>query len=225
MNKASRFIKWTNKIKNLLFRKKSFALIKNNSRILLYAGDVPEMPQYKKFIGLSLTKNDCNHIKHDIIKKHDLNDNSVDIYQAEDVMEHIPYSMLKEVINDIYRILKPGGVFRLSVPDYACDILHNRSRKNATGEIVFDPEGGGHFINGKVVDGGHVWFPRYKIVSDLIKNSQFTNVKFYHYYDEAGKPVTHPIDYSIAYVLRTPDHDERVKNPYRPMSIVVDCIK
>ena len=48
---------------------------------------------------------------------------------------------------------------------------------------------------------------------------------FYHYYDESGKGVTEPIDYSISHVMRTPDHDERVKNPYRPMSIVVDCIK
>ncbi len=33
------------------------------------------------------------------------------------------------------------------------------------------------------------------------------------------------IDYSKGYIYRTPDHDSRVKNPYRPMSIVVDCHK
>jgi len=219
------FIRKFNKIKELCLRKKSFNQIKDNPRIFLYAGDLPLLPQYKKFIGLSLTKHDSRHIKHDITQPHDLPDNSIDIYQAEDVLEHIPYAMLKDIINDIYRILKSGGVFRLSVPDYGCDILHERSRKNKTDEIVFDPEGGGRFVDGQVVDGGHLWFPRYKTVADLLTNTRFTNIQFYHYYDETGKAVAHPIDYSIAYVQRTPDNDERVQNPYRPMSIVVDCIK
>ena len=46
-----------------------------------------------------------------------------------------------------------------------------------------------------------------------------------YYYDESGKGITKTIDYSIGHVMRTPDHDERVQNPFRPMSIVVDCIK
>jgi len=225
MKNFSRPIKYTHFIKNIFCQKMSFNLIKDNSKIFLYAGDIPYLAQYKNFIGLSLRQHNNNHIKHDITQPHDLPDNSVDIYQAEDVIEHIPYKLLQDVINDIYRILKPCGVFRLSVPDYGCDVLQDRSHKNASGEIVFDPVGGGRLINGKVVDGGHLWFPRYKTVADLLKTTRFTNIKFYHYYDETGKPVTHPIDYSIAYVQRTPDNDERAKNPYRPMSIVVDCIK
>jgi hypothetical protein len=53
----------------------------------------------------------------------------------------------------------------------------------------------------------------------------FDEIRFYHYYNEVGEPVTTPIDYSIGHVMRTPDHDERVREAYRPMSIVVDCIK
>ena len=37
--------------------------------------------------------------------------------------------------------------------------------------------------------------------------------------------ITNKIDYSLGYISRTPDNDDRVKNPYRPMSIVVDCYK
>jgi len=225
MVKAYRSVKYTNIIKNVLCQKVNFDNVTKKPHIYLYAGDLPLSPHYKKFIGLSVTRHDSRHIKHDITQKHKLPDNSVDIYQAEDVMEHIPYELLKDTVNDIYRILKPGGVFRLSVPDYGCDILHERARKNASGEIVFDPEGGGRFVDGKVVDGGHLWFPRFKTVADLLKSTKFNNIIFYHYYDEDGKAVTLPIDYSIAYVQRTPDNDERVKNPYRPMSIVVDCIK
>jgi predicted SAM-dependent methyltransferase len=56
-----------------------------------------------------------------------LQDNCVESYQAEDVFEHIDYDKLPEVINEIYRVLKPGGYFRLSVPDYGSDVYIERS--------------------------------------------------------------------------------------------------
>jgi SAM-dependent methyltransferase len=202
-----------------------FADLKYKDSIFLYAGNVPKMHQYAKFTGLSRFGSNHNHIMFDITGRHDLNDNSVDIYQAEDVFEHIPPNQLPDIINEIYRILKPEGVLRLSVPDYCCDILAERCQRDDAGEIVFDPEGGGFFINGQVINGGHLWFPKYKLVSDLLNRTNFKKIKFYHYYDETGKPVTRPIDYSIGYIQRTPDNDQRVQKPYRPMSIVVDCKK
>lgn len=79
----------------------------------------------KNFIGLSLTNSNNYHIKRDVTKPIELNDNTVDIYQSEDVFEHIEYLELNKVFNEIYRVLKPGGLFRLSMPDYKCDILQN----------------------------------------------------------------------------------------------------
>lgn len=35
----------------------------------------------------------------------------------------------------------------------------------------------------------------------------------------------HPIDYSKGMVMRTPDFDDRVRYPKRPLSIVVDLTK
>jgi SAM-dependent methyltransferase len=213
------------KIKNFFSKKMTFDAIKNNESIFLYAGDVPNIPQYIKYIGLSLWQNNQNHIKHDITNRHELPDNSVDIYQSEDVFEHIQYNMLPNVINDIYRILKPNGIFRLSVPDYVFDIFYERCQKDPYGEIQFDPGGGGKFVNGKVTNGGHLWFPKYKLVLDLLNKTNFKKIIFYHYYDENRKAVTHPIDYNIGYIQRTPDNDTRGQKPYRPMSIVVDCFK
>jgi hypothetical protein len=196
--------------------------------IYLYAGDVSL--HIKEFnseqrIGLSLTQSDNRHIKHDITLKYDLPDNVVDIYQAEDVMEHIEKDKMVSIWNDIYRILKPRGLFRLSMPDYRCDVLWNRSQKDAKNEIIFDPGGGGSYYNGKVMNGGHQWFPKYEIVYELLMQSNFSNFTFFHYYDEQNNPITKPIDYLLGYISRTPDHDSRVQNPYRPMSIVVDCYK
>lgn len=208
-----------------LCAKACFARLVEQGQIYLYAGDVPGKPQYRKFVGLSLTQSNSRHIRHDVTDGVPLPDNCVDIYQSEDVFEHILPEKLPGVINEIYRLLKPGGVFRLSVPDYRCDLLVARTQKNKKGEFIYDPGGGGSYENGMVVNGGHLWFPVYESVKAIIDASLFRDVTFYHYFDPSGRAVTKPIDYSIGYVMRTPDHDVRVMNPYRPLSIVLDCRK
>lgn len=224
-----------------------FENIINLEKIYFYAGDLKQWNcvavekrfklTNKKWIGLTLPKygengygtEDENHILFDITKKMPLNDNSVDIYQSEDVHEHIEYNLLKEQINEVYRCLKKDGLFRLSVPDYNCDILYNRTKKDKYGKLIFDAGGGGYYNEKekKVKGNGHVWFPTYENVKTLLESTHFSNGKitFLHYYDENKKPITNKIDYSLGYISRTPDNDKRVNNPYRPMSIVVDCYK
>jgi SAM-dependent methyltransferase len=201
----------------------------DRDNICLYAGDKAcRGEQDKKFVGLSINKQDSQHIKHDVTKTFPLKTSTVDLFQSEDVFEHIDYKNLSAVIDEIFRILKVGGIFRLSLPDYRCDVLYNRSQKDDFGNIIFDSGGGGKLVNGKVTDGGHLWFPVFETVFFLLHNSKFmTNgsINFLHYYDTNGIGITNPIDYTNFMVSRTPDHDLRVKYPYRPMSIVVDCVK
>ncbi|MHC4112538.1 MAG: glycosyltransferase family protein, partial [Planctomycetota bacterium] len=197
--------------------------VKQMPAIRLYAGDVPAQKEYEGVVGLSLTHNDHNHIRHDITKPFPLADNTIDSFQAEDVFEHIQYERLLPIVNEIYRVLKPGGLFRLSVPDYGCDVLHSRCKKNEQGRILFDPGGGG-----TPDDPGHVWFPKIDRVRQLLEQTKFhesETIEFLHYYDMDGTFITKPIDYTKGHVTRTPDFDERVRNPYRPMSLVVDLTK
>ena len=202
--------------------------IYKRSKIYLYCGDLPKQRiEYtkKNFVGLSLIYSDKYHIKHDINNRFNVNDNSVDIVQSEDVMEHIEYDKLTPIINDIHRILKVGGLFRLSVPDYMCDLLQARSLKDASGDIYFDPGGGGGWDANRVVDNGHLWFPTYHSVKQLLEKTHFrVSYKFLHYY-EGQEAHIYPIDYSLGYIHRTPDNDKRVQDPRRPLSLVVDCIK
>jgi predicted SAM-dependent methyltransferase len=200
----------------------------------LYAGDIPDMPEYRnrQNVGLSLAREDKWHIRHDISQPLPLPDESVDVYQSEDVFEHIEYDKLPGIVSEVYRVLKEGGLFRLSLPDYRCDILFNRSIKDPEGNILFDPFGGGAyrrrfliFGEKRVVKGGHVWFPKYEDVLELLNGTQFSRIDFLHYYDENEAPHTKPIDYTKGFIQRTPDNDNRVSSPFRPMSIVVDCIK
>jgi predicted SAM-dependent methyltransferase len=213
------------KLNSLSLKKIKFSDLPQITKVYLYAGDVPPMKEYREYIGLSLKQWNKNHIKHDVLKKYPIADNSIERYQSEDVFEHIEYEELPRVINEIFRVLKTGGLFRLSLPDYNCDILHERSQKDENGEIIFDSLGGGKFVDGKVINGGHVWFPTYIKVKELLEKTEFKNFTFLHYYQEMGKGITNTIDYSQGFVMRTPDNDDRVKNPYRPLSLVVDCIK
>ena len=57
-------------------------------------------------------------------------------------------------------------------------------------------------INKKVINGGHVWFPKYESVKKLIDDSPFEEYKFFHYYDESFHPVINKIDYMKGYVYR-----------------------
>lgn len=203
----------------------------DRDKIQLYAGDIPlGHPQSRTHIGLSLDNENQNHIKHDVTRPFLLPGGSVYSFQSEDVFEHIEYEKMPAVLNEIYRILRPGGLCRISVPDYRCDVLYNRSIKTRTGELVFDPGGGGELVVNSetnifsVVSGGHVWFPTYENVKDIIEKTRFGSEGKYeflhcHY---SGATELKEIDYFLGYISRTPDHDERVKNPRRPMSIVVD---
>jgi len=219
----------------LVFCSYNYALswrdITKNKFIYLYAGNIPTDSSsqfYKKAIGLSLTQNNSSHIKHNVLHPIPLPNNCVDIYQSEDVFEHIEYNQLTNVINEIYRILKPGGLLRISMPDYRSDILYNRSIKDKSGKIIFDPFGGGNFQNGKVINGGHVWFPIIENVNTLLEKTNFVKtgrIEYLHYYNTNGIFQHNPINYSKGHIKRTPDHDERVKDPYRGLSIVIDLYK
>ena len=143
-------------------------------------------------------------------------------------MFKIPFNLLKNSINEIYRILKPDGLFRLSLPDYRCDILDNRCEKDNQGNIIFDKGGGGTYDrnNNKIIN-GTLWFPKYEKVLSLLESTNFNNdkIRFLHYYGENNNRILNSIDYSKGFISRTPDHDRRVQQPRRPMSIVVDCVK
>ncbi len=201
-----------------------FQQLMSQDIIRLYAGDiVPRGTNYNGFIGLSLRQENSNHIKFDLQQKFPLLDSSVDVFQSEDVFEHLSYESVSMVINEIYRVLKPNGLFRLSLPDYNCDILYKRSLCDHDGNIVFDPNGGG-----TLEKPGHLWFPVYENVKNLLDQTLFSDcgkIDFLHYYVSRDKFITRTIDYNNGYIARTPDHDPRVKKPYRPMSIVVDCFK
>jgi len=59
------------------------------------------------------------NVAHDIRKPLRFQDGSASMVFAEHVIEHVPFLAGLAFVNEVFRVLEPGGVFRLSFPDVA----------------------------------------------------------------------------------------------------------
>jgi predicted SAM-dependent methyltransferase len=195
----------------------------------LYAGKLRRaLPQFATHFGVTPFYASTRNIEQDVAAPFPIPTGSVEVFQSEDVFEHIELTKMVPIFNEIHRVLVPGGLFRLSLPDYHFDLYVERCARGPRGEIVFDPGGGGEFVDGRVTGGGHVWFPTIEIVRDLFNESLFGShgvVRFLQYNNGDGTFQMDTIDYNLGYIQRTPDHDARVAERLRPISIVVDARK
>ncbi len=193
----------------------------------LYAGRLARnLPQYKTHFGITPYHASSRNVRHDLRDPIPIEDGSIDLFQAEDVFEHIELSAIPEIFVEIYRILKPSGLFRFSVPDYRNSLYLSRSILADNTTPIFDPGGGGAFEAGRVVAGGHVWFPTIELVRELFDGSPFSKyperIQYLHYNSDEGS-VRKRIDYNLGYIERTPDNDKRSSD--QALSIVVDAYK
>lgn len=183
----------------------------NRERVDLYAGDICDALhlENENLFGLSINKSDQRHLFFDITQKYPIPDECIDSYQAEDVLEHIKYEGLVQVIDEIYRILKKGSNFRICLPDYNSIWLNSITMKTAEGEFLFDPTGGGVFNNKIGIDGGgHVWFPTYENVNNLLKKTKFKDYHFLCYRDSNAILHKKTIDYSLGHIIRVRDRSD-----------------
>lgn len=92
-----------------------------------------------------------------------LPNNSVDIIHSEDCFEHIEITKYPNILKELYRILKPGGLFRLAVPDYMNPKDRFCLKKG------FDPR-----------NNLHIPLTTYNLLKPILEDSPF-NVDFLHY--------------------------------------------
>jgi len=204
----------------------------------LYFGNLfPGEPQYKSgtFHGLALREKFDKDIAHDARKPMPFGDGSINGFQSQDVFEHIEYENVSAIFDEIFRCLKVGGLFRLSLPDYNSPLLIGRSVYDSTGKILCDLAMGGAVtckLNDKIkvtFGGGgesHLWFPTYSNVTRLILASELrkcTSIKFHHAFFDAHEFICEPFDQNIMPVSRVPPKDMRAGG--KPISIVVDFVK
>lgn len=205
----------------------------------IYFGNLlPDEPQYKSglFYGLALIPRFDKDILHDARCRMPFSDGSIAGFQAQDVFEHIPYDDLTSILDDIFRCLRSGGIFRLSVPDYNSPLLRRRSVYDCDGNILCDLAMGGHVsapISGPVqvrfiasAGEAHLWFPTYVNLMRLVLSSEIrkcASIKVHHAWFDERSYICEPFDQRTMPVGRVPPGDMRADG--KPISLVVDFIK
>jgi glycosyltransferase involved in cell wall biosynthesis len=205
----------------------------------LYFGNIyPHERQYTvgNFVGLALNPKFDRDIRHDAYRRLPIDDGSVARVQAQDVFEHLEFEKTPAVLDEIYRVLAPNGVFRLSVPDYRSPVLRVRSVYDEHGNVIADLMMGGRVRYDEVSrqrkvefspDGeSHLWFPTYEKINQMISRSAISRcgiIKFYHCFLPDGSAVCDPFPENDMPVMRAPPSDMRANG--QPVSIIVDFIK
>lgn len=192
--------------------------------------------QVPNFIGLALEPKHDREVRHDATTALPFGDASIAKIQSQDVFEHLPFEKLPFVLDEVYRVLKPGGVFRLSVPDYRSPVMKRRSvydwRGRVTGDLLmgattyFDETTGDARVRFSEDGHAHIWFPRYELVTHLILKSEIRKsreIKFYQCFLDDHSFLCEPIPDEEMFVQRAAPHDRRAGGA--PTSIVADFIK
>ena len=192
--------------------------------------------QIPNFTGLALEPAHDREVRHDATAALPFGDASIAKVQSQDVFEHLPFEKVPFVLDEVYRVLKPTGVFRLSVPDYRSPVLKRRSvydwRGRVTGDLLvgaapyFDETTGDARVRFSEDGHAHIWFPRYELVTHLILKSEIrksSGIKFYQCFLDDHSFLCEPVPENEMFVQRAAPHDRRAGGA--PVSIVVDFFK
>lgn len=191
--------------------------------------------QIPNFIGLALEPAHAREIQHNLADPLPFADGSIAKIQAQDVLEHIAFEKASLVLDEVYRVLKPGGIFRLSVPDYRSPVLKRRSIYDARGRVIGDlMMGATSYLDAATGDArvrfsedgeAHLWFPRYELITHLVLKSEIrkAGIHFYQGFLDDHSFLCEPVPENEMYVLRAAPHDRRAGGA--PTSIIVDFVK
>ena len=147
-----------------------------------------------------------------------LHNASVERILSEHCFEHIPYPAWSWILVEFHRILVSGGWVRLSVPDYG-----HPSKAAFMARLTSDPSASEDDDSERY----HVTRPTYSRLLALFADSPFRGGVFYSYVDldsDYRHWVTTPLDHSLGFLKRTPDHG-RGYGYKRGTSIIVDLVK
>ena len=213
-----------------------------NKELFLYHGSLfKDELQYKdeRFVGLSFsTRSHYREIPCDLNKRLPLPNCCAEAFQSQDVLEHLEPENIINCLNEIYRVLKPKGFFRLSLPDYNSPLLKKRSIYNHKGEILGDVAMGAialtkgfdsevYCFNNCAPGNAHLWFPTYELVNKYILGSNFRNAFSYEWIHanlKNGKTILKNIPKNNTFkVSRCPPNDKRANG--LPVSLIVDLVK
>ena len=191
--------------------------------------------QIPNFTGLALQPAHDREIKHNFTDPLPFGDGSIAKIQAQDVLEHVAFEKVPAILDEIYRVLRPGGIFRLSVPDYRSPVLKRRSIYDARGRVIGDLlMGATSYLDQATGDArvrfsedgdAHLWFPRYELITHLVLKSEIRKaaIHFYQAFLDDHSYLCEPVPENEMFVQRAAPHDRRAGGA--PTSIIADFIK
>jgi SAM-dependent methyltransferase len=191
--------------------------------------------QIANFIGLALQPVHDREIRHSFADPLPFADDSIAKIQAQDVLEHVAFEKVPAILDEIYRVLRPGGIFRLSVPDYRSPVQKRRSIYNAHGRVIGDLlMGATSYLDQTTGDArvrfsedgdAHLWFPRYELITHLVLKSEIRKaaIHFYQAFLDDHSYLCEPVPENEMFVQRAAPHDRRAGGA--PVSIIADFIK
>ena len=112
------------------------------------------------------------HYIQDITKLNNFPDDTADLIYACHVFEHISHRSLRDVLTEWRRVLKPGGILRLSVPDFDDIIKIYNSESGEIGSVVKPLMGGQDYAYNF-----HYSIFNKTYLSDLLKNAGFKEIQ------------------------------------------------
>ena len=191
--------------------------------------------QIPNFTGLALQPAHDREIKHNFTDPLPFGDGSIAKIQAQDVLEHVAFEKVPAILDEIHRVLRPGGIFRLSVPDYRSPVLKRRSIYDARGRVIGDLlMGATSYLDQATGDArvrfsedgdAHLWFPRYELITHLVLKSEIRKaaIHFYQAFLDDHSYLCEPVPEDEMFVQRAAPHDRRAGGA--PTSIIADFVK
>lgn len=125
-----------------------------------------------RFINIDADAYPNVHFIQNIENLNNFASNSADLIYATHVLEHISHRKLVSVLKEWYRVIKPGGMIRISVPDFDILIEAYRNSGNNLGHIMEPLMGGQNYENNY-----HRSAFTEKYLSELFNKVGFSNIK------------------------------------------------
>jgi predicted SAM-dependent methyltransferase len=133
-------------------------LIKNKIKLIKWYFNKPKLPQLENsrrlihlccgavnhpdFINIDLNLHSHLHYRRNIEDLSIFQDNYADLIYISHGLEHISHRKTSGILKEWHRVLKPGGILRISVPDFDMMLKIYSDNSNNMGLILFPLMGG-----------------------------------------------------------------------------------
>lgn len=165
---------------------------------------------------------DYDHLDYHDITKLEFRNDSVDLIYASHVIEYFDKWEITALLWEWRRVLKPGGILRLAVPDF--EVMVDLYKQGYVLDMFIGPLCGRMPMGDQMIY--HKMVYDYELLSRLLNNTGFSNIRRWDWREM--KKEGYPDDHSRAHIpndisaIERADFDE---NEFTLISLNVECTK